>query len=306
MGQKTGGRHWTEMGISEAARSALAQTLAPSELWSLLLGVVEQRASRRTPAELRQQWQRDRFVSRAPVDQRIFNLLDSHLLAAASGYEAVELSPLAPLGSCSAIALTSQNRTVSTVRGTEVVSDPTNLLAIESAVRLAAESKRVIKLATSHRCVRAQPFPKRPGFAAHFRMFVLTTAGHERKDHGLLIEAMSEQIRTHLDAMNRLEQHGFTFPARTVKLLAAPPRQSVAQRIAEALPDTTVVFETLEHNYYEGLRFMISARTANGDDIPLIDGGAFDWLQKLTSNRKQVFVASAMGSQLAAYLFRSC
>ena len=35
----------------------------------------------------------------------------------------------------------------------------------------------------------------------------------------------------------------------------------------------------------------------------LIDGGAFDWLRKLTSNRRLAFVASGMGSQLAAYLF---
>ena len=38
--------------------------------------------------------------------------------------------------------------------------------------------------------------------------------------------------------------------------------------------------------------------------MPLIDGGAFDWLRKLTSNNKLVFVASGLGSQLAAYLYR--
>ena len=39
-----------------------------------------------------------------------------------------------------------------------------------------------------------------------------------------------------------------------------------------------------------------------GGEIPLIDGGAFDWLRKLCSNNKLSFVASAMGSQLMAYL----
>jgi hypothetical protein len=38
--------------------------------------------------------------------------------------------------------------------------------------------------------------------------------------------------------------------------------------------------------------------------MPFIDGGAFDWLRKLTSNNKLVFVASGFGSQLAAYLYR--
>jgi hypothetical protein len=146
-------------------------------------------------------------------------------------------------------------------------------------------------------------------------MFCLTTAGHERKEHGLLVEAMSEHIRTHLSALNRLEQHGYEFPARTVKILASPARAALAQRIAAAIDATPVlstplvatplVFETLTHDYYSGLRFMISARGRSGEETPLIDGGTFDWLGKLTSNHKLIFVASALGSQLAAYLFRS-
>jgi hypothetical protein len=48
---------------------------------------------------------------------------------------------------------------------------------------------------------------------------------------------------------------------------------------------------------------MISARAPSGQEIPLIDGGAFDWLRKLTSNNKMAFVASAIGSQLAAHIF---
>ena len=65
-----------------------------------------------------------------------------------------------------------------------------------------------------------------------------------------------------------------------------------------------VTCEALDHGYYDGLRFMINAGSTAGEAIPLIDGGAFDWLHKLGSNRKMVFVASAIGSQLAAYLFR--
>jgi hypothetical protein len=132
----------------------------------------------------------------------------------------------------------------------------------------------------------------------------MTTAGHEIKDQGFLIEAMSEHIRTHLAALDRLEEYGYRFPDRIVKLLYTPARESVAQRIANRLPGPAIVHEPLTHEYYHGLRFMIQAASAHGEDIPLIDGGAFDWLAKLTSNRKFAFVASAIGSQLAAYLFR--
>jgi hypothetical protein len=299
-------RHWTHAGIEEAAYTALAQGLAASELWSLLLGVAEQRAAQRSAAQVQQQWERDRFVCPAYVDQRTLNQLDGHLLAAASAFEALELSPLAPLGSCSAIALASQNKIVSTVRGTEVVSDPTNLLALESARRL-RKNGQTVKLTTNHRCVRAQAVPKVAGFAAHFRLFCITSAGHERKDQAFLVESLSEHIQTHLSALNRLEQHGYGFPDRILKILATPERQALGERVASGvggLGGTSVVFETLAHDYYDGLRFMISARSPGGEHMPLIDGGAFDWLRKLTSNHKLVFVASGFGSQLAAYLYR--
>ena len=41
-------RNWAHAGIQEAAYAALAKGLAASELWSLLLGVAEQRAAQRS------------------------------------------------------------------------------------------------------------------------------------------------------------------------------------------------------------------------------------------------------------------
>lgn len=231
--------------------------------------------------------------------------LDTHLLAAAAAFESVELSPVAPLGVCSAIGLASQNKIVSTIRGTEVVSDPTNVLALECARRLRANAAAHVRLTTSHRCVRAQPVPKGPGYAAHFRLFVLVSAGHERESHGFMVDSLIEHISTQLAALDRLEHHGYAFPERKVKLLAVSRFASHAERIAAAIPDTPVIQERLENPYYDGLRFMISVRAPSGDEIPFIDGGVFDWMGKLTSNNKLAFVASAMGSQLAAHLFRT-
>ena len=118
------------------------------------------------------------------------------------------------------------------------------------------------------------------------------------------MESLSEHMQTHLSALNRLEQHGYVFPDRVVKILATPERKVLGERIEGRLPGTPVLFETLTHDYYDGLRFMISARCRSGEHMLLIDGGAFDWLRKLTSNNKLVFVASALGSQLAAFLYR--
>jgi hypothetical protein len=151
--------------------------------------------------------------------------------------------------------------------------------------------------------VRAQPYPQEPGFAAHFRLFCLATAGHEQKDHGLVVQALSEHIATHLEGLTRLEEHGYDFPGRRVRILASPASETLGKRIVATVAEAPVQLDTLDHGYYHGLRFMIDALGPNGTRIPLIDGGAFDWLEKLLSNRKMIFVASALGSQIAAYLF---
>ena len=54
----------------------------------------------------------------------------------------------------------------------------------------------------------------------------------------------------------------------------------------------------------QGVRFQIAVRSNEGLEIPLIDGGAFDWVARLISNRRAVYVASALGSQLMSLMFR--
>ena len=296
-------RSWVHAGLSAEAREALISGMPASKLWSVLLGVLEARATGRTAATLGEQWQKDRFVQPCSVDQRTLHDVEGHLLAAAGAFEAVELSPLAPLGVCSTVALASQNKIVSTARGTEVVSDPTNVLALECAKRLKEDGGLTVRLASSHRCVRAQTFPDQPGFAAHFRMFCLVSAGHERENREFLSGALAEHINTHLAALERLGQHGYLTQHRTVRLLATEQNRQLAERVASGV-NADVRHQVLEHPYYDGIRFMIDLRTPGGAEIPMIDGGAFDWLRKLGSNSKLTFVASAMGTQFLAYTLR--
>jgi hypothetical protein len=298
-----GRRSWAQESLAGEAREALASGLAASRLWSLLLGVLEARATSRTPANLTEQWGQDRFVEPCYLDQRLLHEVDGHLLAVARAFEAVELSPLAPLGVCSRVALASQNKIVSTIRGTEVVSDPTNVLALECARRLRADGGLHVRLATSHRCVRAQTFPKRRGLAAHFRMFCLVSAAHERENRRFLSDALTEHINTHLAALERLEQHGYQTRDRRVRLLATERNVQLAERVATNV-NADVRHQVLEHPYYDGIRFMIDVKADQDGEIPLIDGGAFDWLHKICANNKLTFVASGMGSQLLAHLLR--
>jgi hypothetical protein len=298
------GRRWAVDGLSEDSYRALATGMSASELWSLLLEVLSTRAGQRTPASLVEQWQRDGFVRPSPVDQRTMLAIDAELVAAAAAFEAMELSPLAPLGACSVVGLASQNKIVSALRGTEVVSDPTNVLALECARRLRADAATVVRLATCHRAVRAQPVPKQAGFAQHFRIFCLASAGREQKDQTFVVSELAAHITTYLTALDRLARAGFAFPSRRLALLATPERAPLADRIADRISGLGIERRPLEHRYYDGLRFMLWCGTGQGGDIPLIDGGAFDWMGTLTANRKMVFVASGMGSQLVPILFR--
>src|SRR5689334_16208983 len=187
---------WRTWSLGAEAFEQLAAGLAGTELQSMLLEVMRRRASARAPADVLAQYRRDRFTAPAVTDLRTAMAIDGHLLAAAGGFEAIELSPVAPLGVCSTIAPTDQHRVLSALRGTEVVSDPTNVLALECAVRLraGAGAGEAVHLATSHRVLRAQPAPRYPGAAQHFRLLALGSGGVEAKDHAFTVETIVRHV----------------------------------------------------------------------------------------------------------------
>ena len=297
-------RVWVHERLGQEAFDRLATGLAGSDLHSVLLEVMQRRAAERSPADVLGQYARDGFCAPAFVDLRTAIEIDRHLLAAAEAFEGIELSPVAPLGATSVVGLTSQNRVLSALRMTEVVSDPTNVLALECARRLRANLERPVHLATSQRVLRAQPAPPSPGHSQHFRIFVLASGGREEKDHAFTVGTCILHIRTMLQALARLEQHGYAFGTRQVDVLATPERAAVADRIAGSL-DVTTVRKPLEHPYYSaGLRYQIRVTAPDGAEIALIDGGTFDWLGKLAANRRAAYIATGTGAQLIAFRFR--
>src|SRR5215470_18593282 len=151
-------RVWSR--LPREAREALREGLSPTDLQTLLIDVAQTRARAVTPARLMDRWSNDRFCRPTSADPRALAAVESvvwSLLPAT--FVPVELSPLAPLGTTSALTPIDQNRVVATIRGTEVLSDPTNALAIEAATRRVGQDRHDrVDLATSHRVVRAQHF----------------------------------------------------------------------------------------------------------------------------------------------------
>ena len=297
-------RSWLVDAIGAPTFQRLASGLAGSELQSVLLEVMRCRAAARKPKDILAQYRRDAFCAPANIDLRTSRFVDSHLLAAAHEFEAVELSPVAPLGVCSAVAVTDQNRVLSALRMTEVMSDPTNVLALECASRMRTHPNVQVHLATSQRVVRAQPVPKLPGYSQHFRIFVLSSGGSESKNHTFTTATLLLHIRTMLSGLERLERHGYSFGQPRVKLFATPEKQRLADRIAQRLGEIAE-HQLLEHSYYSGgLRFQIWVSPTEGPAVPLVDGGVFDWLAQIASNRRAVYVASGTGAELIALRFR--
>ena len=296
-------RDWIVDNIGGPAFEQLASGLTGSELHSVLLEVLQRRAASRSPADVLAHYERDPFCAPAIVDLRESLAVDGHLLAAADGFEALGLSPVAPLGTCSAVANTSQNRVLSALRLMEVVSDTTNVLALECALRLRGKWKPV-HLATCQRVLRAQPQPRLPGHSQHFNLFALASGGREAKDHAFTVDTLVLHVRTMLRALERLERHGYSFGIPRVTLLTTSERTAIGDRIAGLL-DVETDRKPLEHAYYSGgLRYQIWVTTPDGAELPLVDGGAFDWLTKLAANRRAVFIATGAGAQLIVSRFR--
>jgi hypothetical protein len=284
-------------------------TRTPSELLPALLEVLSRQATRRPPSELVEQFQRDGFVRPSAVDLRVTLALDRIALDVAAAFEAVLLSPLAPLGVCSVVSPTHQDRAVSTIRGSEVVSDPTNVLALECARRLAADRSAHVRLCTIHQVVRPQRFAPRPGFSQHFRMFALAEAGLAQPEHGFEVTAVVDHVALFCRLMAAFEPLGCRFANPRATLLTSPARRAcshrIRQRLRESLPELPVVEAELGSSYYDGVRVFVEVDDLAGSSVPLCDTGLFDWVGRLTSNRRMRLVASGFGLQLVPLTFHS-
>src|SRR5262245_57638771 len=167
--------------------------LPAADLRSLLLETMRRRASEMSPADVLRRYVEDRFVRPSSVDPYRLRAVERTALdLLPDGFDVVELSPVAPLGAVAAVSGLSQNLAVSTVRGSEVVGDSTNVLALECAARRRGGAGAV-RLCAFHRLLRGQRYED-PSFAAHFALLGLTTAGRDEGSFAFEAAALAEHI----------------------------------------------------------------------------------------------------------------
>jgi hypothetical protein len=299
-----------QIGAGDLA-TALAERLSGADLQSLLLAVYRRRAARRTPAAVLAQYARDRFTAPSAVSPRAFVEFDRRAFAlAAPAYEALELAPVAPLGTCAALGPVDQNKVVTTIHNTEVLSDSTNALALEAALRRRAARARgaaagPVRLCASHRLLRAQPF-KAPA-RAHFRLFALCTAGRAAGVDGFELAALTEHLGFYLDLLDALAPLGYRLdqPRLAVTDLSGGPLgAAIAAQVFPALaarrPTATLEFDpdrTSGRGYYTRACFHVYARDRAGAEIELGDGGFTDWTARLLSDQRERLLISALASE---------
>lgn len=295
-------------GFPPQARRDLEYGLSRTDLTTLLMSVARARARQVRPAELLRRWTEDRFVRPSAVDPRRLSVVEARLWELLPDrFVGVELSPVAPLGTVSALghAPVDQHRVVSTIRGTEVVSDSANALAIEAGARRRAQRRgdlddARVDVAACHRQLRAQVFG--PGAAAHFRLFALVSSardrGSGRTEADLVIDHL-DYWRRALAAVAPAARISLTVTAFGDGVLRERLHDTVLPTLAHA-PDAVPVVEdparTKGAGYYAGLAIGVQAER-DGEEVDLGDGGLTSYTAELLADAKERCLVSCVSTE---------
>lgn len=284
----------------------LTEHISGSELQSLLLAVFERIPSRLTPAALLRHTRENRFVQPSLLDPLELLQYEHTILTIARNYgcKPIQLSPLAPLGSCSIIAPVHQNKVVSALRGTEIVADATNMLALllcKEQWQKPDLSGEIRHTCCTHRHVRAQQFTF-TGFTPHFQVFCMVSAG--RDTGSLNFERLAFQ--KHLELYRAFfSQYPELSPLRLQFYQRSESEK--AERIIKNLHLITEqywqsleimdIIKTDDNAYYDGVQWKLFIAN-QGKTFDIADGGLVNWSQRLLENHKERMMISGLGLEL--------
>ncbi len=280
----------------------LSAMLSSSELSSLLLEVYRQRSLHITPAALLQQYRNSRFVQPAETD--MVSSLEKELqvlkLLQTQHYWPLELSPVAPFGSCSVVGTVNQNKIISAVRNTEVLADATNALALHIAdMRQRTNTDVISRYCTVQRHLRAVHLPQK-GYSPHFKIACMVAAGRDTGNYAFEQLCLREQL---LNIHMLLTE---VFKVQELYVIIQPRAgyttgdhfMKVQQTSLADLPFEIQWKDAVaENNYYKGLQFKVYIRLENSV-AEIADGGFVDWTQQLMGNSKERCLISGIGISL--------
>jgi len=290
--------------------SILAEKLSPTDLQSILLEVYRTRSSQLQPSTILSDFESNRFVQLSAVSPS--SLLKWEQIAFANlpdEFQPVTLSPVCPLGTNSVVAPVDQNWAVVTARNTEVVSDSTNVLALECSLRRRRflqdnpKSSNPVHLAASHRLLRAQLY-KGPKSVVHFSSFALCSAGRDQGNLQFELAALRLHVSFYLSSLRAFLGQSVSLRLSVTDLKSNTHVELIETQLFTAIQSE---FENVEcvfdehrtggRGYYLDICFHIYAIAPSGQQLELVDGGAVNWTQILLSNAKERLVISGIGSE---------
>ena len=291
----------TQLGDIEFVEKLLS--LPKSDLNSLLLSLYQQQARGITPAELLKSNRSNRFTAPSQLDPATYHAFEAELLKLAEGLDIkpVLLSPVAPFASSAAFGCVDQNNVISAGRGTEVLPDPTNMLAIIIAERLksrAIADESPVHLATTARVVRAQVFPQSPYYFAHFGIFCIVSSGRDIGSYQCEQELLTRQLTYYRKLL--LEKYEADLSLLIMKRDGYPDGDgffaSMIDLICKQLSDIPVTIDEKpgSNNYYNGVHFKMFM-TRGDEQLEIGDGGFVNWIQQLTGNKKERCLITGIG-----------
>ena len=298
------------------AEKYLTDIISASDLQSLLLNIFNKRSEKLSPSEVLAPFKENRFCKSTTIPQKAFIDFDQIAYSVMPAeFESIELSPVAPLGSASVFARVHQNNSIATIRNTEVVSDATNILALEAALRrkvFSPEEKKnkQVNLASSHRVLRAQSFEGPVSFA-HFRILSLITAGRDTGAFSFENDSLELHLHYYLSLFEELTKSGYNIGEINVTLIALQKSQmkfndEIINKLSKLFPDCKYTIEQstdIDFEYYKDLRFQIYLDDDN-EKLLIVDGGFTDWTQQLLSDKKERLLISGLGTERMIYCFQ--
>ena len=278
-------------------------TLSNSDFNSLMLDIFQSRANKTTATGMVKAFQFNRFSVPSELDPVAYHILEAEFLSVAQKLviKPVLLSPAAPFASSSVFGCVDQNNVVSAGRGTEILSDPTNMLSVIIAEQLKtkkADNASPIHYCTTARVLRAQVFPNTKRHFAHFGIFCIVSSGKDTGSYTCEKELLLKQLAFYKELL--WEKYGANLSIVLRKRRGYTDGDGFFDMMTELmkneLPDVPLSFDLVheDNNYYKGMNYNINMEK-DGNRVEIGDGGFVDWLQRMTNNKKERCLISGIG-----------
>jgi hypothetical protein len=245
------------------------------------------------------QYERDPALRASTIAPACSRALESRAMEALPpGFTELSLAPHAPLGTSSVLGRLSQDRVLTTIADSEVLSDSTNVLALECALRRRDAGSRgatETRLAAAHRLLR-------PREGAHFGLIGLGTAGRDRGSFAMQLGALREHLDWHLRVISR-ELPSVDLEGRITDLSGGVNRSALDQRLLQPLDAAWPAARVRFHDdrragraYYTAACFSVDAVHSDGGRSNLSDGGFVDWTALLLADAKERLLIRGLGT----------